>query len=219
MIVYQSGLVFNSETYYVSFSRSKSRFLCYGGMNMSLFAVFMIGIGLSMDACAVSFAKGMCLQKNIAKYALLLAIAFGFSQGMMPLLGWWIGTYFEEFITAIDHWIAFLLLGFIGLNMLRESLHREEACTSVTTIHIKTICVLAIATSIDAFAIGISFAFLQVDILSAVCLIGATTFVISFLAVFLGHRIGGLFGRYAEAFGGIILIFIGLHILLEHLFG
>lgn len=187
---------------------------------MSIFAVFMIGIGLSMDACAVSFAKGMCLQKNIGKYAVLLALAFGLFQGMMPLLGWWIGTYFEEFITAIDHWIAFFLLGCIGLNMIRESQHREaEECTCDMSIPIKTIVILAIATSIDAFAVGISFAFLQVDIVSAVCLIGCTTFVISFIAVYLGNKIGGLLGKYAEILGGIILIFIGSHILIEHIFG
>lgn len=187
---------------------------------MSLFTVFMIAIGLSMDACAVSLAKGMCLQKNIGKYALILGIAFGFFQGAMPLLGWWIGTYFEEFITAIDHWIAFFLLGFIGINMIRESFHKEEEeCMNITSIDTKTICILAIATSIDAFAVGISFAFLQVEILSAVTLIAATTFVCSFIAVCLGHKIGGILGKYAEILGGVILILIGFHILIEHLLG
>lgn len=187
---------------------------------MSIFTVFMIAIGLSMDACAVSLAKGMCLQKNIGKYALILAVAFGFFQGAMPLLGWWIGTYFEEFITAIDHWIAFFLLGFIGINMIRESFHKEvEECMSITSIDTKTICILAIATSIDAFAVGISFAFLQVEILSAVTLIATTTFVCSYIAVWLGHKIGGILGKYAEILGGVILILIGFHILIEHLLG
>lgn len=187
---------------------------------MSLFAVFMIGIGLSMDACAVSLAKGMCLRKNIGKYALILGIFFGFFQGLMPLVGWWIGTYFEAFITAIDHWIAFFLLGVIGIHMIREAFDKEEeSCTSVSFIPIKMILMLSIATSIDAFAVGISFAFLQVDILSAVLLIAATTFVCSFVAVWLGHKIGGMLGSYAEILGGVILILIGCHILIEHLFG
>lgn len=188
---------------------------------MSIWTVLMIGIGLSMDACAVSFAKGMCLKKNLFKYATILAIAFGVFQAGMPLLGWWIGTYFQSFITSIDHWIAFILLGIIGINMIRESAHeeKEEDCEIDSTIKIKDIVVMAIATSIDAFAVGISFAFLQVNILSAVSIIGITTFVISFVAVFLGNKLGGVLGKYAEILGGVILIGIGLKILIEHMSG
>lgn len=187
---------------------------------MSLFAVFMIAVGLSMDACAVSFAKGMCLKKNIGKYAWILGLAFGLFQGLMPLLGWWIGTYFESFITAIDHWIAFLLLGFIGFNMIRESKEAVNTCeVMMVDIPFRDILLLAVATSIDALAVGISFAFLQVDILPAVLLIGCTTFLISFLAVILGNRLGGFLGKYAEILGGVILILIGIKILIEHLFG
>ena len=182
---------------------------------MSLTAVFFVGVGLAMDACAVSFAKGISLKKNVKKYAFLLALAFGLFQGLMPLLGWWVGTHFEALITSVDHWIAFFLLGFIGLNMIRES--ECEAC--VDSISGKEVLLLAIARSIDALAVGISFAFLQVSILPAVCLIAATTFVISFAAVFLGNRIGGKLGKYAEIAGGVILILIGLKILIEHLFG
>ena len=128
---------------------------------MSLFSVFLIGIGLSMDACAVSFAKGICLKKQVKTYALKLGLAFGFFQAMMPLIGWWVGTYFESFITAVDHWIAFFLLGFIGVNMIRESKEAEAECdTDVNSIPAKDILLLAVATSIDALAIGISFAFL-----------------------------------------------------------
>lgn len=185
---------------------------------MSIISVFLIGVGLSMDACAVSFAKGMALKKDLWKYAIILALAFGLFQGMMPLLGWWIGTYFESFITAIDHWIAFLLLGFIGFNMIKEARKDEGEEEEVSSISMKSVLVLAIATSIDALAVGISFAFLQVDIFSAVLLIGITTFVISFIAVYLGNRIGGMLGKYAEILGGFILILIGLKILLEHLF-
>lgn len=187
---------------------------------MSLASVFFIGVGLSMDACAVSFAKGISLKKNIKKYALLLGLAFGIFQGAMLLFGWWVGTHFEALITSIDHWIAFLLLGFIGLNMIRESGEEKDEYTACTdTISGKEILLLAVATSIDALAVGISFAFLQVSILPAVCLIAVTTFLISVLAVFLGNRIGGKLGNYAEAVGGIILILIGLKILIEHLFG
>lgn len=187
---------------------------------MSLFAVFVIGVGLSMDACAVSFAKGMCLKEHIWKYALVLGFAFGLFQGFMPLLGWWIGTYFESFISAIDHWIAFFLLGFIGIGMIKESKEVASTCpTTTTTIAFKDILILAIATSIDALGVGFSFAFLQVDILTAVCLIGVTTFVISFFAVILGSRLSGKLGKYAEILGGVILIVIGFKILIEHLFG
>lgn len=187
---------------------------------MNIVAVFMIGLGLSMDACAVSFAKGMCLRKGIMKTAITLGFWFGLFQGAMPLLGWWIGTYFQEAITAIDHWIAFILLGFIGLNMIREAFQEKELdCEIDSTLHIKDILVLAVATSIDALAVGISFAFLQVDIVPAVLIIGITTFVTSMIAVILGKKIGGMFGKYAEILGGCILIIIGLKILVEHLLG
>ena len=155
---------------------------------MSLFSVFLIGIGLSMDACAVSFAKGICLKKQVKTYALKLGLAFGFFQAMMPLIGWWVGTYFESFITAVDHWIAFFLLGFIGVNMIRESKEAEADCdTSMWILFRQRIfLLLAVATSIDALAVGISFAFLKVDIIPAVCLIGITTFIISCICGFPG---------------------------------
>lgn len=186
---------------------------------MNLLSVFFIAVGLSMDACAVSFAKGICLKSNMRRHAVRLAAAFGFFQGLMPLLGWWVGTHFESFITSIDHWIAFALLGIIGINMLRESREAKTECdTAITDIPGKEIFLLAIATSIDALAIGVSFAFLQVSIIPAVCLIGVTTCVLSFIAVFLGNRIGGKLGKYAEIAGGVILILIGTKILIEHLF-
>ena len=224
----------NNETYPRRFCVDKSLFICpkqahclihipemkKGGTSVSLTAVFFVGVGLAMDACAVSFAKGISLKKNVKKYAFLLALAFGLFQGLMPLLGWWVGTHFEALITSVDHWIAFFLLGFIGLNMIRESKEAGAECEAcVDSISGKEVLLLAIATSIDALAVGISFAFLQVSILPAVCLIAATTFVISFAAVFLGNRIGGKLGKYAEIAGGVILILIGLKILIEHLFG
>ncbi len=187
---------------------------------MNLLSVFFIGIGLSMDACAVSFAKGICLKGNMKKHAFQLAFAFGFFQALMPLLGWWVGTQFESLITSVDHWIAFGLLGIIGGNMILESRKEEEDCQVCSdSIPPKELLLLAVATSIDALAVGVSFAFLKVEILPAVCLIGVTTFLISFFAVFLGKRIGGKLGKYAELSGGILLILIGTKILLEHLFG
>lgn len=190
---------------------------------MSLLSVFMIALGLSMDACAVSFAKGITLRKNVLRYGVIFGIAFGGFQGLMPLIGWWAGTYFENLITSVDHWIAFILLGIIGINMIRESREEKEEKREKTEmtefIPGKEILVMAVATSIDALAVGISFAFLQVSIVPAVCLIGITTFVMSFTAVILGNKIGGKLGKYAELTGGIILILIGTKILIEHLTG
>ncbi len=186
---------------------------------MNLLSVFFIAVGLSMDACAVSFAKGICLKSNLRRHALRLAVFFGLFQGLMPLLGWWVGTHFEQLITSIDHWIAFGLLSIIGINMLKESKEAPTACDIIIVdIPLKEVFLLAVATSIDALAVGVSFAFLQVDILPAVCLIGITTFILSLAAVFLGNRIGGKLGKYAEITGGVILILIGLKILIEHLF-
>lgn len=184
---------------------------------MNLTSIFMIGIGLSMDAFAVSIAKGMCLsKKDVAKSAWKLAFYFGLFQAVMPLLGWWVGSYFQSLIASVDHWIAFILLGIIGGKMIYDAFHPEEVeCAPLTT---KLVLILAVATSIDALAIGVSFAFLQVDILSAVLIIGITTFVLSFIAVYLGNRLGGFLQKYAELLGGCILVVIGLKILIEHLF-
>lgn len=186
---------------------------------MSMISIFFIGIGLAMDACAVSFAKGMCLKDKVLKYAWILGLAFGLFQAGMPLLGWWIGQYFEGFITAIDHWIAFVLLGTIGYHMIKEANEPTETECHENSVSPKDILILAIATSIDALAVGISFAFLQVDIIPAVTVIGITTFIISFTAVIIGNRFRTHLGKYAEFAGGIILIAIGLKILVEHLLG
>lgn len=186
---------------------------------MSLFSIFMIGIGLSMDAFAVSIARGMTMKKeDLLRYALTLGFFFGVFQAVMPLIGWWAGSYFQEFIASID-WIAFGLLAIIGGNMIRESLRGEEEACEDKSLTLKTILILAVATSIDALAVGISFAFLQVHIWTAITVIGVTTFVLSFIAVYLGNRLGDLLEKYADILGGIILILIGTKILLEHLFG
>lgn len=187
---------------------------------MSLFSIFMIGIGLSMDAFAVSIARGMTMKKeDLLRYALTLGFFFGVFQAVMPLIGWWAGSYLQEFIASIDHWIAFGLLSIIGGNMIRESLRGEEEACEDKSLTLKTILILAVATSIDALAVGISFAFLQVHIWTAITVIGVTTFVLSFIAVYLGNRLGDLLEKYAGILGGIILILIGTKILLEHLFG
>ncbi|MEG0980573.1 MAG: manganese efflux pump MntP family protein [Erysipelotrichaceae bacterium] len=182
---------------------------------MNLTSIIFIAIGLSMDAAAVSMAKGMCLSgKEVNKVALRLGFWFGLFQALMPLIGWWAGTYFEHMITSIDHWIAFILLFIIGGKMIWEGSHpKDTVCEPLT---LKLILILAIATSIDALAIGISFAFLQVDILQSILLIGITTFLLSFICVYIGNRLGSLLEKYAEFLGGSILIFIGIKILLEH---
>lgn len=183
---------------------------------MSLFSVFLIGIGLSMDAFAVSVAKGMVVRKQVWKCALLLGFWFGLFQAAMPLLGYLVGIRFASLISSVDHWIAFGLLLFIGGNMIKESLSEEE--TTDASLTLKSILVLALATSIDALAVGVSFAFLQVNILQAIMIIGVTTFVLSFTAVWIGNKLGGMFQKYAGILGGCILILIGCKILIEHLF-
>lgn len=183
---------------------------------MSVMSIFLLAVGLSMDAFAVSIAKGMTMKKkDLFKYALILGFAFGLFQAFMPLIGWLAGSYFESMISSFDHWIAFTLLCLIGANMIRESFQEEDEDASSLTF--KTIFVLAIATSIDALAVGISFAFLNVDIVSSVIIIGLTTFVLSFVAVYAGSKLGCVLEKYAGIIGGIILILIGFKILLEHL--
>lgn len=180
------------------------------------FDIFVIGIGLSMDSFSVSVCKGLAMKKLDMKKALLCGTYFGFFQGFMPLVGYLLGASFESLVTSIDHWIAFILLSLIGGNMIREALSdEEEAITDDTGF--KEMLVLAIATSIDALSVGVTFAFLEMNIWLAVIMIGCTTFVLSILGAVLGHRFGRLLGNRAQILGGIILISIGLKILLEHL--
>lgn len=186
---------------------------------MDLLSIFFIGIGLSMDACAVSLAKGMSLdKKDLLKYAFILAFAFGFFQALMPAIGYFAGIRFTEYIQTFDHWIAFILLSFIGINMIREGKEEKEDNEKSTSLAFKDVLILAIATSIDALAVGVSFAFLKVNPLEAVLTIGCTTFILSFFCVLLGKKLGSLFEKYAEFLGGGILILLGLKILIEHLF-
>lgn len=184
---------------------------------MSFFELALIAIGLSMDAFAVSICKGLSVQKLQGRHYLIIGAWFGGFQALMPTIGYLLGSTFEQYITSVDHWVAFVLLALIGGNMLKEGLSGDEEKTD-DSFSCKTMVLLAVATSIDALAVGITFALLPgVNITGAVLLIGATTFCISAA----GLKVGNLFGlRYknkAEIAGGAILILIGLKILLEHL--
>lgn len=183
---------------------------------MDFITILFIGVGLAMDACAVSLAKGMGLDKDkVKKYALILALAFGFFQALMPAIGYFAGSHFADYIQSIDHWIAFILLSLIGINMIKEE---KEDEVKIHSISFKDILLLAIATSIDALAVGVSFAFLKVNLWIATTTIGITTFVLSFICVLFGKTLGNLFEKYAEYMGGSILILLGIKILIEHLF-
>ena len=183
---------------------------------MTLLELFLIAIGLSMDAFAVAVCKGLSMKTINKKYMFLIALFFGGFQALMPLLGYFLGSQFSVYIERFDHWVAFLLLAVIGGNMIRES--REEAEEeSYQGINYKELLLLAVATSIDALAVGITFAFLQVEIVPAVALIGCTTFVLSLIGVVVGNLFGARYKSRAEFTGGVILLLIGVKILLEHL--
>ena len=183
---------------------------------MSLFELFLLAIGLSMDAFAVAICKGLSMQQFNQKHAAIIALYFGAFQALMPAIGYLLGSRFQQSITAYDHWIAFILLALIGGNMIKESFDHETE-TSSPSIHFQEMLILAIATSIDALAVGISFAALSVDIVPAVSLIGVTTFIFSVAGVAIGHTFGARYEKPATIVGGIVLILIGLKILLEHL--
>lgn len=184
---------------------------------MGVFELAMIGVGLSMDAFAVSLCKGMECRRLTGKRALLIALFFGVFQAVMPLIGWALGRQFEQYIVQFDHWIAFVLLSLIGGKMALEALRGEECCTRCDRpLNIRDLALLAVATSIDALAVGVSFAFFQMDILPSAALIGLITFVICLAGTIIGHRFGARFKSKAELAGGVVLILIGLKILLEH---
>ena len=183
---------------------------------MGFWELFLLAVGLAMDAFAVSVCKGLAVEKVTWKHALIPGLWFGGFQGLMPLLGWLLGSRFAGYIVAVDHWIAFGLLGFLGINMLREarSGESEEADGS---LGFRVMLAMAVATSIDALAVGITFAFLSVNILQAVTFIALVTFVISTAGVKIGSIFGARFKSKAEILGGCILILLGVKILLEHL--
>lgn len=183
---------------------------------MSLWELFVIAVGLSMDAFAVSICKGLTLRKAKIRYSMIAGAYFGGFQALMPLIGYLLGANFQSLIVNVDHWIAFILLGIIGFNMVRESRGDEEDHFD-DKFDFKTMLPFAVATSIDALAVGVTFAFLQVDILPAVCFIGITTFLFSAAGIRIGNVFGMKYKSGAEFFGGIILIAMGVKILLEHL--
>lgn len=184
---------------------------------MSFVEILLIGIGLSMDAFSVSICKGLTTKQFSWKMALTCGLWFGFFQALMPLIGYFLGEQFEAYITAVDHWIAFGLLFLIGANMIREAVWGNGDHEHNGALDFKTMLLLAIATSIDALAVGISFACIQVKIWSSILIIGVTTFLFSVLGVKIGNVFGSKFEKSAGIVGGIILILIGLKILLEHL--
>lgn len=183
---------------------------------MGLIELFLIAVGLSMDAFAVSVCKGLAMPKCTFKKAAIVGLWFGGFQALMPAIGYVLGAQFQETIASIDHWIAFVLLALIGGNMIHEALDNDEE-EADASLDVKTMFLLAVATSIDALAIGITFAFLKVNIIPAICFIGIVTFIISFAGVKIGNVFGARYKNKAEIVGGIILILLGLKILLEHL--
>ncbi len=182
---------------------------------MSLFELFILAVGLSMDAMAVAICKGLSVQKLKARHALITGLYFGGFQAAMPLVGYFLGKQFRSYITNIDHWIAFILLALIGANMIKESFGSAEEVNA--SFSPRAMLPMAIATSIDALAVGVTFAFLQVKIVLAVSFIGVITFSLSMVGVLIGHIFGARYKSRAELVGGIVLILMGLKILLEHL--
>ena len=188
---------------------------------MGFIELFLTGVGLSMDAFAVAICKGLGMRKIRWRDALVIALFFGGFQALMPLIGWLLGSQFQQYITSIDHWIAFILLGFIGGKMMVEAVREwnEEETVEVMDAPIdhKNMFVLAVATSIDALAVGITFAFLNTPIIEAITIIGITTMVLSIIGVIVGNFFGSRYKSKAEFIGGLILVLLGLKILLEHL--
>ena len=183
---------------------------------MTIFELIVIAVGLSMDAFAVSICKGLSVRRLRPRHNIICGVYFGGFQALMPVAGWLLGRQFESLIKSIDHWIAFALLVLIGANMIREAVKNEEENLN-DSFSPKTMLPLAVATSIDALAVGVTFAFLAVRILPAALLIGLTTFVLSALGIKIGHVFGLRWKAWAERIGGIILVLMGVKILLEHL--
>lgn len=183
---------------------------------MKISGIIVIAIGLAMDAFAVSICKGLSMRKMNWKKGIIIGLYFGIFQGVMPLLGYLLGVGFKDKVEGIDHWIAFILLLAIGINMIKEAFSKEDECTN-DSINFKEMVVLAIATSIDALAVGITMAFLNVNIMISILIITAITFIISIIGVKIGNIFGDKYEKKAEFSGGIILILMGIKILLEHL--
>lgn len=183
---------------------------------MGAIEILLISIGLAMDAFAVSVCKGLAMKKMSWKKAIIIGLYFGIFQAVMPVIGYFLGTTFERFITNVDHWVAFILLVGIGINMVKEAFDKESENRN-DNVDVKTMLALSIATSIDALAIGITFACLKIHIVMPVITIGLITFIISVIGVKIGNRFGDKYEKKAEIMGGVILILLGVKILLEHL--
>ena len=183
---------------------------------MTILELFILAVGLSMDAFAVAVCKGLAIGRIQWKHVLIVGLWFGGFQALMPLIGYLLGSSFAEYIAAVDHWIAMILLVLIGANMVRESMDRDPEHVN-PSLGFRTMLVMAIATSIDALAVGVTFAFLEVRILPAVAFIGVITFLLSALGVKVGSIFGTKYKSKAELAGGIILILLGIKILLEHI--
>ena len=188
---------------------------------MEILELLLIGVSLSMDAFAVSLCQGLSMPRLNWRHAAVIALFFGGFQALMPVIGWLLGSQFAGYIQSFDHWVAFVLLLLIGGNMVREAFSLEEeeedGCSAGERLDLKRLFLMAVATSIDALAIGVTFAFLEVQILEAASVIGVTTFVISLAGVAIGNYFGTRYQKRAEITGGVILILLGTKILLEHL--
>jgi len=180
--------------------------------------IFLIGIGLAMDAFAVSVTSGVTLRRMRLHHAMRIALFFGVFQAIMPLLGWWSGRFFSGYIQQYDHWVAFILLAFVGGKMIYEAQVIGADASAPDPLNVYVLFTLAIATSIDALAVGVTFSFLAVDIWQTIAIIGVVTFVLSFVGTQLGKSFGHLFENRLEMVGGLILIGIGTKILIHHLF-
>ena len=188
---------------------------------MGIGELFLLAVGLSMDAFAVSVCKGLAMKKATLRAEATCGLWFGGFQALMPTVGFFLGALFADAIEAFDHWVAFALLAIIGINMLKEALEKKDEPgdnpEKDADLSVKTMFLMAVATSIDALAVGITFAFLKVSIVPAVLIIGCITFVLSFVGVAVGNRFGTRFQKKAEIAGGTVLVLIGLKILLEHI--
>lgn len=187
---------------------------------MSLLELLLIAIGLAMDAFAVSVCKGLAMSRLSYKKAIIIAGFFGIFQGLMPFIGYHLGLSFSDKIAAIDHWVAFILLALIGSNMLREAMHKDDECLECQddSLRLGDLLMLSIATSIDALAVGVTFAFFEVMIIPAVVIIGLVTFFICIMGVKVGNVFGEKYKAKAEFIGGLILIMMAIKILVEHVF-
>lgn len=185
---------------------------------MGILELILIAVGLSMDAFAVSICNAMVVPRLRLRDACKFGVFFGVFQAIMPFIGWMAGKTFSGYVAAIDHWVAFVLLGFIGAKMIYEAFHEDEECQTENPLRFRVLLLLAIATSIDALAVGVTFAFMKISVLPSVLTIGAITFVISTVGALIGKKAGTALGSRAEVVGGVILILMGIKILAEHLF-